>query len=319
MFETLDMHYIRKLVHLNLRFKHVNRHPSRINVLTGLGGSGKTLILQALALCATEQRLIDPLVGMSFYTHGQGYLPARMEAGLKGGETLEWNYHDDDKPLAPFSILAYHGSMVSRRMIEADPSNLDRVQNLFGVGDPIGAAWWQFFVSNDEKKYSYLITSFYETINTLLGRFVPGLQMTGQRAPVNSTNYQTQFIYKNEWYWEREIPRGALFVFVLICDIVGWNFLAGITKVKNMEGVVLIDDVDLYLDEAQRMVFWDLLRESFPKIQFIMSVRHSSSLKGLRKNEGMFLHAGKVSYLSDLQDATLDRIQSLLRECEQCL
>jgi hypothetical protein len=78
-----------------------------------------------------------------------------------------------------------------------------------------------------------------------------------------------------------------------IADIIGQVLREAKTRVdlKDMEGIVLIDEIDLHLHPKWQKTIIGALREAFPKIQFIATTHSPMVLPGLRAEEIMMLGA----------------------------
>lgn len=76
-----------------------------------------------------------------------------------------------------------------------------------------------------------------------------------------------------------------------VSDLIGWVLLEAGTAVapEDMEGIVLIDEIDLYLHPTWQVTFIRALRATFPKLQFIATTHSPILLTGLRREEVVIL------------------------------
>lgn len=81
------------------------------------------------------------------------------------------------------------------------------------------------------------------------------------------------------------------------------------------EGIVLIDEIGTHLHPRWKMEIVDRLRNTFPKIQFLITTHEPLCLRGLKENEVVVLKRDEenaIIALSDLPDPSALRIDQLL-------
>ncbi len=101
-----------------------------------------------------------------------------------------------------------------------------------------------------------------------------------------------------------------------LSDLVGQVMLEanGPVDPKVMEGIVLIDEIDLYLHPRWQVSFIRALSDTFPKIQFVATTHSPILLTGLRREEVFILERDSVS--GDVSWRNPDRDPRLLTGSE---
>jgi hypothetical protein len=87
------------------------------------------------------------------------------------------------------------------------------------------------------------------------------------------------------------LAHGHQSTFAWIADLVGQILLEAGSAVspKDVEGLVLVDEIDLYLHPTWQVLFVRALREAFPKLQFIATTHSPILLTGLHREEVIML------------------------------
>lgn len=88
------------------------------------------------------------------------------------------------------------------------------------------------------------------------------------------------------------MSHGYQSTFAWIADLIGHILLESKTKLRttDMQGLVLLDEIDLYLHPAWQATFVSALRKVFPKIQFVATTHSPVILAGLAPHEIVRLH-----------------------------
>lgn len=83
------------------------------------------------------------------------------------------------------------------------------------------------------------------------------------------------------------LSHGYQSTFAWIADLIGHVLLESKTELRtvDMEGLVLLDEIDLYLHPAWQATFVTALRRVFPKIQFVATTHSPVILAGLAPHE----------------------------------
>ena len=91
------------------------------------------------------------------------------------------------------------------------------------------------------------------------------------------------FILARLWHTKEEkIPiKNATSVITIICDMIErFSEKQRVEDIKDFQGIVLIDEIELHLHPKWQYSFMNKLRETFPLIQFIVTTHSSTVLLG---------------------------------------
>jgi hypothetical protein len=93
------------------------------------------------------------------------------------------------------------------------------------------------------------------------------------------------------------LSHGYQSTFAWIADLIGHVLLESKTELRtiDMEGLVLLDEIDLYLHPAWQATFVTALRRVFPRIQFVATTHSPVILAGLAPHEIVRLHVDPES------------------------
>lgn len=88
------------------------------------------------------------------------------------------------------------------------------------------------------------------------------------------------------------LSHGYQSTFAWIADLIGHMLLESTAEIRtvDMQGLVLLDEIDLYLHPAWQATFITALRRVFPKIQFVATTHSPVILAGLAPHEVVRLH-----------------------------
>lgn len=366
---SLSVKNLKRLHDLTLSFTHADGSPRMWTVLIGENGTGKTSILQAIALAAAGQLRVNDLVGNSFIhlvdrrqsnamhieasfsftpenlrrpaLHPQhpGPLPEDLEllssVILEREETsliARARYKDfaENAPSDKLDPLANARSKelphwfvigfgVRRSLPEVGrPSDIarpsvDRMKSLFDSEHPlISTGFLSHFVPKKARAYSAALKS--AIINTnVLPTDVSGLELRGQGGVakasdlIESERFQQSLGATNVKVPAIALAHGYQSTIAWIADLIGHILLeteeVGIAP-KDFEGLVLIDEIDLYLHPKWQAQLIPALRKTFPKLQFVATTHSPVVLASVVPEEVIRLAADPQS--GDVQRITPD-------------
>jgi hypothetical protein len=88
------------------------------------------------------------------------------------------------------------------------------------------------------------------------------------------------------------LSHGYQSTFAWIADLIGHMLLESTAEIRtvDMQGLVLLDEIDLYLHPAWQATFITALRRVFPQIQFVATTHSPVILAGLAPHEVVRLH-----------------------------
>ena len=347
-------------------------------VLIGENGTGKTSILQAIALAAAGSLRVNDLAGSSI-THlldrrnkdtlnidvNFKFTPASLNAkyhpnlkvspidglGLKSNVTLKpketslrasdrydiESAQDIDNPLdtarateAPAWFVIGYG--VQRALPEAGGipdlarASVDRMKSLFDSRVSLTSTSFLSHFGERQKKalaYSRILKS--AIINTeILPRDIQNLEMRGQGGVKRASD----LIERNRFHQKMgaetfQVPAIALAhgyqsTIAWIADLVGHILLESPNSdlgPEEFEGLVLIDEIDLYLHPKWQSQLIPALRKTFPKLQFVVTTHSPVVLATLSPEEVIRVQADPVT--GDVHRITPDALTGEWDEVER--
>ncbi|MGA1799355.1 AAA family ATPase [Sphingomonas sp. 4RDLI-65] len=274
----VEIRNFKALRHLDVEFKEPDSERSPWLVLLGENSTGKSTLLQAVALTlagANEaNRLIRPLHVLS--------------VGERNGFVRVW-FWDNDEPVElvfdrskdrfvgterPSAIVLGYGALryAERKRQRSDPA--PRFTRIKALMDPIARVRYSgsWFAQLDHKRF--LVAQ--DVLQQVLPRSrTTILVRTRTRVIFNVGGHSGPL---------SELSAGYQTVIGMCADIMRllferWDSLASAT------GIVLIDEIDAHLHPSWTMRIVGAFRGAFPQVQFIASTHDPLALRGLHNNE----------------------------------
>lgn len=365
---NLKIKRLKLLRDFELSFMNPDGTPRMWTVLIGENGTGKTSILQAIALAAAGSLQVNTLgeavvdvlrdrraneamqieVDFGFFDefHSTRPYPARppgkakprkpprvlseviLAAPTKGKQGVRvertslrarswyvgpgWETATPTDPLAdardlqaPHWFVAGYG--VARSLPDdtaqvtlRNPS-VDRLRPLFPKSGLIGTGFMSHFQQGSTKArlFSKVLQEALFADETLLPA-IKNLELRG-RSGVSSAadllegNRFGQTVGRSTMKVPAvSLSHGYQSTIAWIADLIGHIILEAEEEVApaEMEGVVLIDELDLYLHPRWQVTLITALRKTFPRLQFIVTTHSPATLAGLRTDEDEIVRLG---------------------------
>ncbi|RKH42813.1 AAA family ATPase [Corallococcus sicarius] len=345
--KNLKIQNLKLLKNIELPFTNSDGSPRMWTVIIGENGTGKTSILQAIAMASAGQRNVTGLAEnieslrdkraprTTVQIEAEFILDAtqrkeRLYPGYPGGKppgdvviqshvrlnpkqkSLEANsnYLGVDASIDPIDqarsldaklwFVAAYGihrnlpdSTISSPRIQN--ASIDRLRPIFKNDVPlIGTAFANVLTTKKRTTYARILR------DTLFGAkdLLPGfkdLELRGKGGANSSLALQERHRFI------QDLPSGNLKLaanwlshgyqstIAWIADLVGQilyeSKLDNGMSPKEMEGLVLIDELDLYLHPKWQRTLIQTLKRTFPKIQFVATTHSPLALVGLRPDE----------------------------------
>lgn len=355
---------MKRLSDLTLDFYADNGLPRMWSVLIGENGTGKTSVLQAIALAAAGSTYATSLVERSIAhladrrqsaqleitarfsipqrqqsqandgkKRGRrapppSFLPSfdiNSEVHLRPGEAILRStsaYEDQTRgggdPLFEARAAASFGWFVvgygvnrvlptSGGAIEFSIGAAQRLRPLFDLATPLISTDFITVFKDKETKRQYSQVLQRILIDTgVLPKDISALELRGQGGVTLQSDLLETARFSQQIGKEKvKVPAVALAhgyqsTIAWIADLVGQIVLEAqrfqqIVDVKDFQGLVLIDEIDLYLHPVWQASLIPALRGTFPKVQFIVTTHSPVVLATLSPDEVVRLQADDVS------------------------
>ncbi|MFK5975195.1 MAG: tetratricopeptide repeat protein [Sulfurovum sp.] len=262
----------------------------QINIIIGQNAIGKTTLLQAITLGLLKENSTD-----ARKVEYETYVPEKKEKSeliiyhnneekkveiFKNKRKIEENY------FIPF-VLAYGSNFFTSsnnkvqdvaEAIVSETIHKDFTSSIFvdftsGFVNPIQLL--QFLDLEKDKKVPDIQNTFIDTINSFLEGFT---------LVAKDKNYYFQKDGADTKLRLEDLSEGYRGNVLLITDMLIKILGVGYTP-ETIEGIVLIDEFDKHLHPKWQSRLVNQLRDTFPKIQFIMTTHNPMSILGRNPDE----------------------------------
>jgi len=234
--------------------------------ILGENGDGKTLLLQAIAVALKGSQQDGQL---SFREIKDRYKLTLIDSN-------EQTYNGDEKQSYK-NMLAYGANRNNNSLVKEDETGyLTLFNGSLDLRNPID---WLKYLDHSESKGEGNIVSVAQAkklLNDLLNRDVE----------INITATTVTFTERDSEVLDFDrLSAGYKGVITIICDMLvrlseNQPF---VTEIKDFQGVVLIDEVELHLHPKWEYNFMTKIREIFPNIQFIITTHSPTVILGASK------------------------------------
>lgn len=246
-------------------------------VLTGDNGAGKTWLLKCMALALSNQTsfLGTQKQEEKFITHLNNRQTAwRVLPDAYFGKTpMEWIANNYAAYGASRLAIKTRERMAEERGSYGEPPILDINKALNNI-----EYWLQVKML---AKRSHIIA---ETQKVLI-QLLPNVEKIEYEI---DDKEGVVFHYYTENQKERltTLSAGNRVVLATIGDMLTrlWDQQLGIREAKDLEGIVIIDELEAHLHPEWQRKFPKLLHEIFPKVQFVISTHTPMTILGLPKD-----------------------------------
>lgn len=279
---------------LELEFTDPGDGSAGWKVLLGENGTGKSSVLQAVALTLIGREELEPEklerrgMNPTKVLHRQAE-KGRVEVVLTTGTTLELEFdregfHGDSQTDELQILTRGYGATrllprtASQAGAESDRSGASRchVENLFNPFFPLrdAAQWFSSLASQDQFDRAAL------AVKDLL-RLQPGdhLRKDPESGRVVIVTGEDGLALELD-----QLSDGYQSALALTADILA-GAPEGLHDLQNMPGIVLLDEIGAHLHPRWRMEIVASLRRVFPRVQFLATTHEPLCLRGLKKGE----------------------------------
>lgn len=278
--------------------------------LTGRNGYGKTCLLQALFLglrgqLDAEGTILAKEVKDPFLIKLEGYMPSEEQSFVHEltKATVSGTFGASQQSSAGVPVVAYGPSRLSLQASASKNEERQRSAAGYSLFNSDGVLLnienelksWFFRSASKEltPEESDMLKKKYESVKSVLLQVLPNITSISP-DPRKDTVYYTELGEEGNPLPERrtleEIPSGSKSILAMIGDLIIRLFRTQPDTVhpNELEGIVLIDEIDLHLHPEWQYELPGILSSVFPKVQFIASTHSPIPLLGAPTDSAFF-------------------------------
>ena len=260
-------------------------------MLLGENGCGKSSILQAIALTLMGEEHANAL-GLDarrYVRRAPGVQSGEVLVYLSGVGPIRLRFSLDsprftvDPPEPKVLLLGYGATRLLPRMVkrEASTQKAIRVLNLFDPTAPLADT--ENWLLDRDRVSDAQLRVFRDDIIRLL--------MLPEDTQIYRDNGQVEMDYFGTRKALRDMSDGYQSIIALAGDIsIGIRDWWG--GLREAEGIVLLDEIEVHLHPRWKISIVERLRQTCPRLSFIVSTHDPLCLKGLRSEEVVVLRKG---------------------------
>jgi hypothetical protein len=313
--ERIEIRDFKSIETLSIKFPIPQSEEQAWLMLLGENAMGKSSILQAVALALMGQAHANSLGldARSFLRHNAKSPEGSVEihlTNLNSPVQMKFGKHMPGFQITPTEpkvlLLGYGATRLLPRpgLGESDLNKYIRIKNLFDPTAPLNDAdkWLSDKAKVPQDKFE-----------EVAGGLREALLMPPNVKPDRERGY-VEFVSPHDRMRLAELSDGYQSVIAMVADIAFCVFEKW-ESIKDAEGVVLLDEIEVHLHPRWKMTIVERLRRCFPRLSFIVTTHDPLCLRGLRKNEIMVLRrdaAGGISPLTEIPDLDGFRADQLL-------
>jgi uncharacterized protein (TIGR02646 family) len=273
---TVEIHNFRAIEHLSLELTDGPGEGSWL-MLLGENGTGKSSILQAIALALADSATVENHSKDVGHLLRKGAKEGRIRVELTGRhrsrELRFGNGYDGfeaDQPLEGILIAGYGATRLLPRSANAPPS-IAKIEGLFDPFVPLSrpSSW---LPNLEEEQFDSVARALKRLLN-LSERET--MRLAGGEIYVTQGKQRLRLADLSDGY--QSMAGFGLDLMEL--------FLRRWGSLEAAEGVVLVDELGAHLHPRWQMQVTGLLRSTFPRVQFIATTHDPLCLHGLREGE----------------------------------
>ncbi|MFK7749606.1 MAG: AAA family ATPase [Kordia sp.] len=284
-------------------------------VFLGENGVGKSSVLKAIAIALMGQEYLDVLGIEVEDVLKYGKQSGHIKVFGKGNEeeySVTFSKRKNEikasiqKP--PAFIIGYGSTRllpIGNLQPEKEHPSYIKIKNLFDASISLSDAK-EWFLNSNRKTFN-------EVSKTLKNLLLLDDLDSIKRSPKKKEIY-IKYHHSGDQINIKHLSDGYKSIFAIAIDMIYTLSQENIVY-ELAEGIVLVDEIGTHLHPRWKMEIVERLRNTFPKIQFIITTHEPLCLRGLKGNEVVVLKRDEenaIIALSDLPDPSSLRIDQLL-------
>ena len=293
--------------------------------LLGENGSGKSTILQCIALAMmgqehldklVKEKVIDPRDCVSYgVKHKEGYIKVYL-SDTKEPYELKFNRTNSkfmsNVPHAQFILTGYGSTrLLSKDNAEARKKEVVKIKNLFDPFAPMQnvLAWFSNPSNLQEEQF--------DNVAILVKQLLP----IEENSYIDRVKTEKGFELRmfSELQDKEGIPlshlsMGYQSIIAFVLDI-ALTVIDKFPNVSDAQGIVLVDEIEMHLHPRWKMQIVSQLRKAFTRLRFIITTHDPLCLRGLQEGEVILIQldeAKEVHAIDHLPSPSNMRIDELL-------
>ena len=313
--ERIEIRDFKSIENLSIKFPIAQSDDEAWLMLLGENATGKSSILQAVALALMGQAHANSLGldAASFRRHNAANTRGSVEVHLTNlTAPVRVEFGKDIAgfrvtPSEPKVLLVGYGAtrlLPRPGLSEGDQNKYIRIKNLFDPTAPLNDAdkWLSDKSKVPQEKFEEIAEALREAL-----LLPPDVKPDRERGWI-------EFVYANDRMRLVELSDGYQSIIAMVADI-AFCVLEKWPTIKDAEAMVLLDEIEAHLHPRWKMTIVERLRRCFPRLSFLVTTHDPLCLRGLRKNEVMVLRrdtSGAISHLTEIPDLDSFRADQLL-------
>jgi uncharacterized protein (TIGR02646 family) len=301
--ESIEIRNFKAIANLRLAFPSSRSDHESWLMLIGENGTGKSSILQALALALMGEEHANNL-GLD----ASDYVKTSEHAGFVKIELtnleqpIELSFKKKSRlfkvfPREPKVLLLAYGAtrLLARSQDANDAKRPIRIKSLFDPTAPLSSveAWMADPKLVDKQRFKEIA----KALRRLL-MLDPKTPFERKRGEVTATPFEAKLPL-------RALSDGFQSVLALSLDIMMTMFDKW-PSMMDAEGIVLLDEIEVHLHPRWKIEIVKRLRRVFPRVAFVATTHDPLCLRGLNRREIVVLRRD-----SDKQISALDHVPSI--------
>ncbi|WP_027001683.1 AAA family ATPase [Hugenholtzia roseola] len=293
MVESIFLKNIRCFDRLSIDFPHINS-PRKITLITGTSGTGKSTLLQLIALGLTGVPIpaVQQWSNLVKFGKEQGNMILRIQGNgeeiqlrfrVESNNHLNTNshYQNFERLNNELPVFGYgSGKRSDSKVYASQNQRFAPIASLFGENN---------YLKTPQEPLCYSQTNLHwQDLKNLLNRVLEQDPLQEEQSIVLSHLDDKHFVFKNGTTLVslESLSESFQTVFAWIYDM-AIRFLLhykNLTNTDTFQGVILLDEIDAHLNLSWQRSLLPRLQHIFPQVQFFVSTQNPFTIQSLEYN-----------------------------------